>query len=57
MADFSKKQGKVQGVEPGSRAPHEQGGEPTSGIVQAPQTPQNRGGAGEGIPANTRKIK
>lgn len=56
MADFSKKQGPIQGVEKDSRAPKNQGGEPVTGFVQAPQNKQDRGGPGEGIPPNSRKI-
>lgn len=54
--DFSSKQPAPVGVEKNSRAPKPQGGEPTTGFVQAPKTPQDRGGPGEGIPPNSKRI-
>lgn len=55
--DFGSKQPKPENGESQSRAPQPQGGEPTTGFVQAPKTPQDRGGPGEGIPANKRTIR
>lgn len=57
MGDFSKKQPAPQGVEPGSRPAHNEGGEPTTGFVQAPLTAQDRGGLGEAIPPSNKKIR
>jgi hypothetical protein len=55
--DFAGKQPKPENGESQSRAPHPEGGEPTTGFVQAPKTPQDRGGPGEGIPPSNRKIR
>lgn len=55
--DFGSKQPKPENGEAQSRAPQPQGGEPTTGFVQAPKTPQDRGGPGEGVPANKRTIR
>lgn len=56
MADFSKKQGGVQGVGPNTKAPSESG-TPVTGFTEAPHSEREASGPGEGIPANTRKIK
>lgn len=56
MADFSKKQPAPQKGEAESRGPVDQGGVSPTGFADAPLTPQNRGGAGPGVPASSRKI-
>lgn len=55
--DIGGKQPAPEKGESQSRSPKPQGGEPTTGFVQAPLTPQDRGGPGPGIPPSKRKIR
>lgn len=56
MSDFSSKQPAPEGVGPTSKAPVDQGGEPTTGFVQAPHSERAPTGPGPGVPANKRTI-
>lgn len=57
MGDFNRDQPAPAGDGTTSAAPKDQGGAPTTGFVQAPLTPQDRGGPGEAIPPRTRGIR
>lgn len=55
MSDFSRDQGDIQGVGPGTKAPMTSG-VPKTGFTEAPASKRADHGPGEGIPANPRKI-
>jgi hypothetical protein len=53
--DFPSKQPAPQDVADNLFGP-ETSGVPTTGFTEAPLVPQDRGGAGPGVPANKKKI-
>lgn len=55
MSDFSRKQGDIQGVGPGTAAPRTSG-TPKTGFDEAPASRRAEFGPGEGIPGNKKKI-
>lgn len=55
QSDFGRKHVKPAGNE--NLADPRKSGTPSTGFNEAPQTPQDRGGPGQGLPPNGKKIR
>lgn len=57
MGDFSTRQPAPQSGDQESRAPHDQGGEPVTGFIEAPRNDEDQNfAAGPGVPPGGTKI-
>lgn len=59
MSDFKKSSNAPQKRDATARPPHDQGGEPTTGFIQAPKTSEELGNfsQGPGVPPSHHKIR